>query len=95
MASPVEDNSFFCQRRRYCIEMSEEIFIRECKRLHPEQWVQLYGIVSNRWEYINTFQAYQLETVIRSIPRGWFKDISLYPIDQEEYSTAIAEVINK
>ncbi len=74
--------------------MNSAIFIEECKKLHPEQWVNLYGVVSHQWEYINTFQVYQLETVVGSIPRGWFKDIALYLVDEEEYPTAIAEVIN-
>ncbi|HEY9614057.1 hypothetical protein [Allocoleopsis sp.] len=74
--------------------MSAKIFIEQCKTLHPEQWVKLYGVVSNRWEYINTFQAYQLETVVSGISLGWFKDIALYLVDEEECPIAIAEVIN-
>lgn len=64
--------------------MNAEIPIKDCKKLHPEQWVKVYGVVSNCDEYINTCQAYQLETVVGSIPHGWFEDIVLYLVDEQE-----------
>lgn len=64
--------------------MSKEIFIKECKELHPEQWVKVYGVFSNCCKYINTCQVYQLESVVGSISPGWFEDIVLHPVDEEE-----------
>jgi hypothetical protein len=72
--------------------MSEKISIKECKKLLPEQWVKVYGVISNCCKYINTCQTYQLQTVVRNIPHGWFDDIVLHLVDEEERPIAIEEV---
>jgi hypothetical protein len=64
--------------------MSEKFPIKECNKLHPEHWVNVYGVVSERCEYINTCQVYQLETVLGGIVRSWFEDIVLELVNEEE-----------
>jgi hypothetical protein len=95
VGSPVDSNWGFFYGDVAIGEMSEEISINECKKLHLEQWVKVYGVVSNRCEYINTCQVYQLETVAWSISRGWFEDIVLQPVDEEERSIFLEEVMKK
>jgi hypothetical protein len=75
------------------MQMNYQISIKEYKNLHPEQWVQVYGVISNCYKYINTCQAYQIQTILEILSCGWFEDIFLYPVDEEEGSLAIGEFI--
>ncbi len=71
----------------------EIVPVDECEKFHPQQWVNMYGIVSNRCEYINTCQVYQVETTIASIQRSWFKNIVLEPVDESQQPISVEEAM--
>ena len=75
--------------------MYRKISIEQCQKLPPEQWVKIYGVFSNRCEYINTCQVDQLEVVISRNYYGWFQDIVLEPVDESEQPILVEEAINK
>ena len=63
--------------------MNERIPIDESKTFHPEQWVNVYGVFSNRCDYIIICQVYQLELVLSRIQPGWWDQFLLEPVDEE------------
>ncbi|MCA1992294.1 MAG: hypothetical protein LDL41_09670 [Coleofasciculus sp. S288] len=75
--------------------MSESITLDEWKKFHPEQWVKLYGIVSNHCDYIITCQVYQLEVVLGSAQRGWWDGYLLEPVDEEEQPMTVEEALSR
>jgi hypothetical protein len=58
--------------------------MEEPEQLHPQQWVKVYGVISNCCQYINTCQVYQLDAVVGNIQRGWFEDLILELIDENQ-----------
>jgi hypothetical protein len=76
-------------------EVYETITFDESNQLHPEQWIKVYGVFSNRCDYIITCQVYQLETVLSSNQRNWWDDILLEPIDEEEQPMPVQEAMKK
>ena len=75
--------------------LHRKISIAQCQKLHPEQWVKIYGLFSNRCEYINTCQVDQLEVVIPQNYHGWFHEIVLEPVDESEQPMLLEEAMNK
>jgi hypothetical protein len=70
------------------------IFLDEYEKLPLEQWIRLYGIVSNRSDYIITCQVYQLKAVLGSIRRHWWDDFTLELINEDEQPMSIEEVFS-
>ena len=62
--------------------MKVEILLDQSKNLNPEQWIKIYGIFSNRCDYIITCQVYQLETVLSRIQPSWWDNFILEPVDE-------------
>lgn len=75
--------------------VSEKISVDECEKLHPHQWVKLYGVIANRYEYINTCQIYQLKTVVGSIKRSWWDNYVLEPVDEKEQPISLEEALKR
>lgn len=75
--------------------MFETIIIDEYKKLHPEQWLKVYGVFSNRCDYINTCQVYQLEAVLGSIQRGWWDEYVLELVDEKEQPISVEEAFER
>ncbi len=73
--------------------MINYIPLGEYQKFHPEQWVKLYGVTSNRHHYLITCQVYQLEVVISSQQRGWWDDYLLEPVDEEEQPLPLEAVL--
>jgi hypothetical protein len=66
------------------MKAKETVSIDAREALHPEQWVKLYGIFSNRYNHIITCQIYQLETVLSKIQHSWWDDYILELVEGEE-----------
>lgn len=66
------------------MKVRETVAIEAREALHPEQWVKLYGIFSNRSDHIITCQIYQLETVLSKIQHSWWDDYLLELVEEEE-----------
>lgn len=75
--------------------MPGRISLAQRQKLHPEQWVKIYGIFSNRCEYINTCQVDQLEAVISQNFVNWFQSIVLEPVDESEQPMLVEEATDK
>lgn len=58
----------------------ERISSTEAEKLHPEQWVNVYGISEGRIDYLNTCQVSQLDTVLNNIPAHWWESFLLEAI---------------
>lgn len=72
----------------------EKIYLDMCKQLHPEQWVKVYGIACDRWEYINVCQVSQLETALSDSVRIWFEYVGLQPIDEDGQAISVEEAFS-
>jgi hypothetical protein len=66
------------------MKVRETVSIDARHALHPEQWVKLYGIFSNRCNHIITCQIYQLEAVLSKIQHSWWDNYILELVDGEE-----------
>ncbi len=77
--------------------MSEKISLNEREKLHPHQWVKLYGNGANpdEYEYINTCQVYQLDAVLTSISSSWWNNYVLEPVDENEQPMSLEEALNR
>ncbi len=75
--------------------MSEKISLDECEKLHPYQWVKLYGVTANRHEYINTCQVYQLEAVLGNMQHSWWDNYVLELIDEQEEPMSLEEALKR
>lgn len=53
-------------------------------KFEPLQWIKVYGVFSSRCDYIITCQAYQLETVLGCMQPGWWDDVVLELVEDEE-----------
>lgn len=71
------------------------ITINESQKFHPEQWVKLYGVFSNRCDYIITCQVCHLETVIGKYQRRWWDTFLLEPVDEAEQPISIEEAFRR
>ena len=60
------------------------ISVEQGSKFDPLQVIKVYGVFSNRCDYINTCQGYQLETVLRCMQPDWWDDVILEPVDEEE-----------
>lgn len=67
----------------------------EYKKLHPEQWIKLYGVIYHSRHYLITCQVYQLEVVINSNQRNWWDGFLLEPVDEEEQPVPLEEAFLK
>ncbi len=76
-------------------KVGESIPLRDSQKFHPEQWVKLYGIISNRCDYIITCQVYHLETVLSSTQRHWWDEYVLEPVDEEEQPMSIEDAYSR
>jgi hypothetical protein len=72
-------------------KVDNNITIDECKKFHPNQWVKLYGVFSNRCDYITTCQVYQLEIVVNGNQRHWWDGYLLEPVNEEEQPISVEE----
>ncbi len=75
--------------------MSEKISLDESNKLHPHQWVKLYGVTANRHEYINTCQVYQLEVMVGSIQHNWWNNYVLEPVDEKEQPMSLSDALKR
>lgn len=78
--------------------MSEKIFLGERDKLHPQQWVKMYGVAANHpgeYEYIVTCQIYQLEVVLSSIQISWWDNFVLEPVDEQEQPIPLEEALKR
>ncbi len=64
--------------------MKKSIAVAQHNKFDPLQWIKVYGVFSNRCDYIISCQAYQLETVLGCIQLHWWDDVVLEPVDEEE-----------
>ena len=76
-------------------KVGESITLNERKKFHPEQWVKLYGIVSNHCDYIITCQVSHLDTVLNHTQRSWWDDYLLEPVDEEEKPISVEEALSR
>ena len=75
--------------------MQESITIKECEKLHLDQWVKVYGVFASRCDYLVTCQVYQLEAVLDKNPKSWWDDYALEPVDEEEQPIALTQAFLK
>jgi hypothetical protein len=75
--------------------MNGLIPLDECKKLHPEQWVKVYGVFCDRCDYINTCQVDQLETVLSGNRKSWWDGFFLELVDEEAQPISVEQVFVK
>jgi hypothetical protein len=76
-------------------KVRDRITSDECKKLHPEQWVKVYGVVAHRYDYIISCQVYQRETLVCKMPRDWWDGYVLEPVDEEEQPISVEEALER
>lgn len=75
--------------------MIEIIKFDEYKNLHLGQWVKVYGVASERCDYIITCQVYDLETVLGVTTRCWWDSYVLEPVDEDEQPISLQDAFKE
>ncbi len=58
------------------------------------QWnqpINVYGVTSSRYEYINTCEVYELEVVLECLSTSWWESFAIELIDKPERMIPVAK----
>lgn len=64
------------------IEMNKLIPLNESEQLAPEQWVKLYGVAYDQFDYVVTWQVWQVQEIFGSNRRKWLEDFFVTPVEK-------------
>jgi hypothetical protein len=60
------------------------------------QWnqaINVYGVTSSRYEYINTCEVYELKVVLKCLQADWWESLAIELINQPGLMIPVAEVL--
>lgn len=63
--------------------------------LNQFQWnqpINVYGVTSSRYEYINTCDISELEVVLKCFPADWWESFAIEPFDKPGRIIKVTEV---